>query len=223
MMSEYENEPVPGLPERLPAGERVLWQGAPDWKVLARSAFHVRKLAIYFAVLLSWRAATALLDGRSPQDALLATLRLAPLAVAALGLLTLFAWLAARSTLYTITNRRLVMRFGVALPMTVNIPFLLIQSAALKTSGKGAGDISLALTPAQRIAYLHMWPHVRPWQFSKPQPTLRALPDAAPVAEILGDALSASLGGQVRAAVEPAVRPPAATVVEPARFAAGVH
>jgi hypothetical protein len=31
----------------------------------------------------------------------------------------------------------------------------------------------------KRIAYLHLWPHARPWQLKRPQPLLRALPDAA--------------------------------------------
>jgi len=35
-LGEYEYEPVPGLPQRLPQGERILWQGAPDWQTLAR-------------------------------------------------------------------------------------------------------------------------------------------------------------------------------------------
>ncbi len=35
-VSEHEFEPIPGLPERLPAGERMLWQGRP-WRALARA------------------------------------------------------------------------------------------------------------------------------------------------------------------------------------------
>ena len=53
---EHEFEPQFGLPERLPAGERILWQGSPDFRALARNAFHLRKLALYFSVLLVARA-----------------------------------------------------------------------------------------------------------------------------------------------------------------------
>ena len=35
MSGDYEFEPVPGLPEELPPGEMLLWQGAPDWKTIA--------------------------------------------------------------------------------------------------------------------------------------------------------------------------------------------
>ena len=49
---EHEFEPQHGLPERLPGDERIVWQGAPDPGVLARRAFHLRKLALYFGLLL---------------------------------------------------------------------------------------------------------------------------------------------------------------------------
>ena len=39
----------------LEPGERILWQGVPDWRLLAIQVFHVRAIAIYFAVLLGWR------------------------------------------------------------------------------------------------------------------------------------------------------------------------
>jgi len=43
---EHEWEAAPGLPSTLPAGERIVWQGSPDWKQLAVHAFHVRKIAV---------------------------------------------------------------------------------------------------------------------------------------------------------------------------------
>ena len=33
-MSEYDHEPVRGLPGVLPSGEALLWQGAPEWRSL---------------------------------------------------------------------------------------------------------------------------------------------------------------------------------------------
>jgi hypothetical protein len=53
---EHEWEAAPGLPSDLPPGERVVWQGAPDWKRLAIHAFHVRKVALYFALMLAVQA-----------------------------------------------------------------------------------------------------------------------------------------------------------------------
>jgi hypothetical protein len=40
-MNEYENEPVRGLPETLPPGETLLWQGEPDWLSMARRTFRL--------------------------------------------------------------------------------------------------------------------------------------------------------------------------------------
>ncbi len=34
----------PACPQALPAGERMLWQGAPSWRALARRSLHVRKV-----------------------------------------------------------------------------------------------------------------------------------------------------------------------------------
>ena len=59
---EYEFEPQYGLPERLPQGEFIVWQGSPDVGALAASAFHIYKLALYFALLIlacAWPALEA--------------------------------------------------------------------------------------------------------------------------------------------------------------------
>lgn len=188
-MNEHDSEPVPGLPEKLPPGEHILWQGAPTWRSLARRVFHVRKLAAYCVLLMSWRLVADLSDGATMADAAVSVLWLLPLLPAALGLPALLAWLYSRTTLYTITNRRVVIRYGVALPMSLNIPFKIIDSAALRQYGDGTGDIPIALSGPDRIAYLHLWPHARPWRLARTEPMLRCVPDAAQVAEILGRAL----------------------------------
>ena len=50
-MTEYDHEPIRGLPGDLPAGEEILWQGSPDWRTFARSALYTRYIAGYFAIL----------------------------------------------------------------------------------------------------------------------------------------------------------------------------
>jgi hypothetical protein len=190
-VTEFEHEPVRGLPGHLPAGERILWQGAPRTASLARRAFHLRKLALYCALLLAWRIASGLSDGAALATIATSALWLVPFALAALGLPLLLAWLYARTTVYTITTHRIVMRYGVALPMSLNLPFRLIAAAGLRTHADGTGEIALALAGPDRIAWLHLWPNVRPWRLARPEPMLRAIPDAAAVAELLTDALAA--------------------------------
>jgi len=188
-VSEFAFEPVHGLPENLPPGEALRWQGAPHWRVLARRAFYVRSVAFYFGVLIVLRVVFLLAGGAPAQAVVLSALWLITLGLLATGILTLLAMLYSRSTVYSITDYRVVIRFGVALPMAVNIPFKIVESAGLRTYADGSGDIPLVLTEGQSVNYLIMWPNVRPWRFSKAQPMLRSIPDAAKVAEILAEAL----------------------------------
>lgn len=168
----------------------MLWQGAPRWSALARRAFHVRKVAVYFAVILAWRIFADLAAGETSVEVMVGALWILALGVVSIGGLLLLAWAMARSTVYTITTRRLVMRFGVALPMIVNFPFAQIHSAQMKRYRDDTGDIPIILVASTRTSYTVLWPHVRPWHFFKPQPMLRAIPDVARVAEILSDALN---------------------------------
>ncbi|RYZ01413.1 MAG: PH domain-containing protein [Comamonadaceae bacterium] len=195
MSDDHDFEPAYGLPETLPRTERLLWQGAPDWRLLARDALHLRGLAIYFAVLLTWRGANALAGGGTLADALVSVAFLAPLAVFALATLAVLAWLMARTTVYTITDRRVVMRLGIVLTITFNLPYRAIAGASLHAGKGGSGDIALALEPGRdRIAYAHLWPHARPWRVKRTEPMLRALPDAAGVAKLLAGALAEAAG-----------------------------
>ena len=182
MSSEVEFEPIPGLPHALPPGERLLWQGRPSWRGLARHTFQVRWLSAYFGVFTIARAVIAVQEGHGLSGALLSMIVVLPLAALCIGLLTLLAWLNARATVYTITSRRVVMRFGVAFPMTFNLPFKRLAAAALTVRKEGEGDISLQLAAPDRIAWLHLWPHARPWRLARPSrpcarsPTRRRCP-----------------------------------------------
>lgn len=201
-MSEFEADYAPGLPERLPAGERLLWQGKPDWMSLAVRAFHVRSVAIYFAILMGWRGAVVFWQDSSLADAVIAALWMMLLMLAAVGVLVLLAWASARTTIYSVTSRRLVMRFGIALPMTLNIPFSVVEAAALSVHRDGTGDIPIKLSGDDRVAFATLWPHARPWRVNDPEPMLRAIPHAAQVAQQLSRAMVAASGQAAQAIVE---------------------
>ena len=185
---EHEFEAAHGLPSALPKDERIIWQGSPDVKSLAKHAFHVPTLAAYFVLLLVLRGALAMSDGVGLAEALRSVALLAPLAVIGVGLVALLAWLVARSAVYTLTNRRVVMRIGVVLNITFNLPLKTIGSAGLKLHSDGTGDIPLTLTTDDNIAYPHLWPHARPWQLKRTQPMLRCVPHAANVGQLLAEA-----------------------------------
>ena len=207
---DFDFEPVRGLPQVLPEGERLLWQGAPRWQDLAVHAFHARKVLWYFAGLAALSSAVRLGNGEELARVLGPFSWLIPMGMVAAVLLTGLAYLSARTTVYTITSKRLVMRIGMALPVTINLPFRQIDGAALRLFPNGSGDISLKLTAKERVAYLLLWPHARPFNFSHPQPTLRCVAHADEVAMRLASALTGTATTPAKTPVSP-VAPPALT------------
>jgi hypothetical protein len=189
MSDDFDGEPIPGLPQRPPAGERILWQGSPDWRATALRTFHVGWVAIYFAALLAWGVVDAMMDGAGAMAALASLAYLLPITLILVAVLVLISRVVARSTIYTITTQRVVMRFGIALPMAVNFPFRIVAGAAIKAWSDGTGNIPLQLRRGARIGYVVMWPHVRPWHLASPQPMLRGVADVQKVAAILARAL----------------------------------
>ncbi|RVT40348.1 photosynthetic complex putative assembly protein PuhB [Sphingobium algorifonticola] len=207
---EHENEPVPGLPAHLPPGERILWQGAPDWKVLARTAFHTRLVAGYFAVLTVVALADGLRADGGVTGCLVGVAATAGVGIIGVGLLHLLAWGTARSTLYTLTNRRIVLRIGIALPKCINLPLSQVGSIDIATRADGSGDLPLAITGAQRLGYAALWPHARPWKIATPQPMLRAVPNAADIATLIArTCLAANPAGHIAPVAAPAQTAPA--------------
>ena len=189
-MSEYDFEPVRGLPYRPSEDEKILWQGSPKWRSLAVHLCHVRSVTIYFAVLMLWRIAVAYSDGKPMKDALEIDAWLAALLGIVMTMAITFAILVARTTIYTVTTRRVVLRYGIAFTKAVNVPLRLIKSAGIRMHANGTADVALTLTGPDKIAYLILWPHARPWCFSLPEPMLRAISEPQQVADALKTALA---------------------------------
>ncbi len=214
-MSRAEHLPAnafdapPGLPAPLPAGEHILWQGRPCGFGIAFRALHLRLVGLWFAGLALWAALPPALAGRPVEAATLALPTLGA-GLGALALLALLGWLSARTTTYTITNRRVVMRVGIALPMTLNLPFALVESAGCRVHRDGSADLPLRPRAGNRIAYLHLWPHARPWHLNRPEPMLRSVAAGREVAQILAGALAAHRAVPEEAAGPVLVRPRAA-------------
>ncbi|TAG28286.1 MAG: PH domain-containing protein, partial [Burkholderiales bacterium] len=112
---EHEFEAAYGLPEALPKGETVLWQGAPDFGDLAVRVFHLKKVAVYFAILVIVRSSYLHSLDKSSLTILAGALIVAGLGLTAMVALALLAWLTARTTVYTLTDKRIVMRIGIVL------------------------------------------------------------------------------------------------------------
>ena len=116
---------------KLMPDERVLWQGRPAWPALARDVLYVGWLGAYLALLLIWHAALNRSAGLGPLDTLLAGVPLAVMGLLVLGACAGFAWAVARTTTYTLTTERCVLRYGVALTATLHLPLRKIGAVSV--------------------------------------------------------------------------------------------
>ncbi|MBM1221767.1 PH domain-containing protein [Ponticoccus sp. SC2-23] len=184
---DFNFEPVRGLPGKLPEDEHILWQGSPNPRRLAREALGLRWVAGYFAVLTIWRVGVSSAEF-TLAESIMHAVPFVLAGVIACAILYGIAYVQARSTVYTLTNKRVAMRIGAALTMTLNLPYVCIGTAKLDARKDGTGTIAMELIGDDRLSYLMTWPHVRPWYMARTQPALRCIPDAEKVAGILADA-----------------------------------
>lgn len=204
---DFQSEPIRGLPERPPAGEHILWQGSPSWGQLAKEVFHIRLVTAYFLGLMAWRAHGRMAGSGDLHAAVISIAALLPVALFGIGLLALLARLYSRTTIYTITSRRVVIRTGIAITLAVNLPFRQIGAASLRQTGGGHGDIVLTTLGDERIAYATLWPSVRPLRLTRPEPMLRGIAGAEMVAATLAKAVREALPGATLAADPVTTRP----------------
>ncbi|MEM7690084.1 MAG: photosynthetic complex putative assembly protein PuhB [Pseudomonadota bacterium] len=179
-ISEADGPGANGDPMGTPAlDERVLWKGRPHLPVLTRTAFHLGGFAIYMAAMV----VLALICGNTDSAIFLVGAGLFGALV-----IQLIAWRCAKSTLYILTDVRLIMRIGMAVEARINIPLKHIEAADLNMRGHEHGDIAVKIGGERTLGYALLWPHARPFHLAHPQPMLRAVPDAQKVAQILAEA-----------------------------------
>ena len=180
----HEFEPSFGFPEALPTSEKVLWQGKPCARLIAKRIFFLPYLFFYFLAL---SLLSLVVDSEivTIHSFFVNFLSYMSLGLVAIFLLLSISFLISSTTVYSITDKRIVMRIGIVLNLSLNIPFSKIQSAEAKEYSDNSGDISIELTPENKIAYLHLWPHCRPWFLSSPRPRLSCLKDVETVAHFL--------------------------------------
>jgi hypothetical protein len=186
---------IRGVAHALPPGERLLWQGEPVPGLVARHVFHRWLVIGYFAVMIGWWFARTL--GTVEMDAFLPMLGMRlGLAVIVIGTVEFLARVVARTSVYAITSKRLVLKLGMVLPMSINLPFKLVQNAAVGRFRDGSGQIALTLVPGNRLAYIALWPHCKVFKINQPEPVLRGLADPEAVAAILRDAVLADAAAE---------------------------
>lgn len=184
---DFKFEPIRGLPERLPEGEYILWQGSPLPGRLAREAMGLNWIIGYFVLLIVWRVGVS--STAYPLGVALAhAIPFVVIGLVSCGMIYGLATIQARSAVYTLTNKRVAMRIGAALTMTLNLPYTQIGTAQLDLRKGGSGTLAFELIGGVRLSYLMTWPHIRPWWITRTQPALRCIPDAENVARIFAEA-----------------------------------
>lgn len=206
---DFEVEPVEGLPELPPEGEEILWQGRPNWWQLTWESLSMPWVLGYFVLLALWRF-ISVVDQMPLGQAIGATVPFAILCGVVVGLLCFVGFVQARCAMYTVTNRRVAMRIGAALTMTLNLPYQQVANAMLDLRKNGTGTIAFETMGETKLSYLLCWPHVRPWHINPTQPALRCIPDAEKVAELIADA------AQARVSQPQIVRKPVPATGDPA-------
>ncbi|PKQ11601.1 MAG: hypothetical protein CVT70_13480 [Alphaproteobacteria bacterium HGW-Alphaproteobacteria-1] len=205
---DFASEPVRGLPETPPEGERILWQGRPHGFWLSWESLSLPWVAGYFALLAGWRF-VSVIDQVPVARAVAMSLPFVIMGAVVLVMLLVVGYVQARATVYTITNRRVAMRIGAALTVTLNLPYTQIAKADFRPGRGGTGTIALDLMGDTRLSYLVCWPHVRPWVMRRTQPALRSIPEAEKIAQLLAEAAETRLSTP-QIARRPATAPMAA-------------
>ena len=190
-LSDFATEALPGLPERPPAGEEILWQGRPNAWALAREAYKITWVGGYFLALGLWQGIAAF--GGNIAGVIAVLLPYLAAGAVAVAILSLMAYVQARGTVYTITTSRVVLRVGAALTVTLNLPFTQIGAAHLAHGAAKTGTLAFETLGDARISYLVLWPHARPWALGRAQPALRSIPDATRVAQMFTEAAQSRL------------------------------
>ncbi len=181
---------IRGVPHALPPDEHLLWEGAPDGSLVSKHVFHRGLVMGYLVLVTGWWLVESLSGGVAEGFLAGLALRLAMCALV-VGVVEFLGRAVARTTVYAITSKRIVLKIGIVLPMTINVPLRALRDAGFGRFRDGSGQISLTLLPEQRLAYIALWPHCRVFSFTNPQPVLRGLRDGEPVASILRDAIVA--------------------------------
>lgn len=162
----------------LAPGEPILWQGRPTWFGAARRILRGDLVLGYFALLLAIGGVRAA-AGWTPFASLWGVL---PPALLVGAIIAALAHAIVRTTHYLVTPRRIVIRYGAAVPRSLSLPFSQIASLSVAVREGGRGDIVIRMRDTTTLRYLKLWPHVRPFHVAAPQPMLRDVADAGVIA-----------------------------------------
>ena len=192
-VSDFDAEPVPVCRRICRRARRCSGRGRRG-RGLRPRAFHA-KVAIYCGVIVLWSGRSALRDGGSAAGCGTGDAQAGTAGRGAVAILTVMA---SRSWTHESTRSPAAgwsSGSGVALPVTINLPFARISIGRRAKHRRRHRRYSAGADRRQiAIAYLLLWPNARPWRMSEPSPCCAAIRMPCRVADILARALAAAAG-----------------------------
>ena len=174
----------------LPPDETLLWSAQPKPSAFVRRVFHLRALTMYFALIVGFSSIGTLSSAAEMKVLLGSLVWQLSLGGMVLVILNVLGRFYAKSTIYALTNKRFVIRSGLALPSVIAIPLTKLQSAGIRTYSDDTGDIVLVPDKGLKVYWLLLWPSVRTFEWRHVQPLLRAIEKPEVVAGMLKELIS---------------------------------
>jgi hypothetical protein len=170
----------------IPLEEKIYWTGKPNWKSFGYHAFGIKYFLIYFFVCALY--AVSQIESSFSFERLL--INYTPYLVSgtlAAMIIFLLAYFSARHTCYVITEKRIVIRTGVALVFLLNMPFKNILSIDMKVLAQGRGNLTFKVRSKKRIPFFSCWPSVKAGVFLEPVPAFRSIMDIEKVGQTISE------------------------------------
>ena len=170
--------------DAIPNGESILWKGRPSLWGFSWNLFGLKWITLYLSILSIVSVARFFAS-----DFYTAFyVDFLPFFLSGIFASIILIGLAATqtySTVYIITENRVIIKTGAALSFLISMPFKKIKEVNLQKRGASIGTISFELLSERRVPYISCWPSVRPWKFKRTQPAFSCIGSVDEVATIL--------------------------------------
>ena len=183
---EYKSkfEPHQTILEAIPDGESIQWKGKPSFWGFSWHFFGLKLMAFYLIILSAVFVARLTVTDFYTAFAV-DFLPFLLSGILASCILMALAGIQSQSSVYIITENRVIIKSGAALSFLISIPFKKIKAVNMQKRNGSLGTISFELNSGKRVPYISCWPSVRSWKFKKTEPAFSCIENVDQVATIL--------------------------------------
>ena len=170
--------------DAIPNGESILWKGRPSLWGFSWNLFGLKWITLYLSML----SIVSVARFYASDFYTAFYVDFLPFFLSGIFASIILIGLAATqtySTVYIITENRVIIKTGAALSFLISMPFKKIKEVNLQKRGASIGTISFELLSEKRVPYISCWPSVRPWKFKRTQPAFSCIGSVDEVATIL--------------------------------------